>query len=263
MTGNPPDAYSSCLSTSASVPLMDLRIAAFITASTFAHGAAVLWPATAPHQQLSVGGETRALQVALLPPAARTGQDAEKPHTTQPRIPEDNPASSMTIQSRHVTPASAMTKTSGPAVTRHAATETQHTDNTAQHLAAQDSEALSGTSTRRPATQQAPAAMQHSSTQRVSESISAALRNRLTKYFEYPWLAQQRGWEGRVLLSLRVASNGNLSEWKIVQTSGYRTLDQSALRAVRRIEHLPQAGRWLKSGSLEVQLPVQYKLLDS
>ena len=148
-------------------------------------------------------------------------------------------------------------------MTKHAATETQQTEDTLQHLAAQDSEALSGTPTRRTATQQDSAVTQQSSTKRISESISAALRNRLTKYFEYPWLAQQRGWEGRVLLSLRVASNGNLSEWKIVQTSGYRTLDQSALRAVRRIEHLPQVGRWLKSGSLEVQLPVQYKLLDS
>ena len=242
---------------------MDLRIAAFVTASMLAHGAVMLWPAANSLPQLTVGGEVRALQVALLPPAKHADQGTEKTRDTLTLIPANSPASARATQAKHVTAAPAATRPTGPATTKHTALESQPVDNTAQRLAAQDSGTQPGTTTRLPVAQQKTATPQHSPTKRVSEYISAALKNRLAQYFEYPWLAQQRGWEGRVLLSLRVASNGNLSEWKIVQTSGYRTLDQSALRAVRRIEHLPQAGRWLKSGSLEVQLPVQYKLLDS
>ena len=97
----------------------------------------------------------------------------------------------------------------------------------------------------------------------VERRISAALRKRLAHYFEYPWLARQRGWEGQVMLSLRVLGNGRLDDWRIEHSSGHRTLDQSALKAARRIRQLPLAAQWLGGRSLRVRIPVRYRLLDS
>jgi protein TonB len=218
---------------------MDLRIAAFVTVSTLTHGAAALWIDVGNTPQLTIGGEVQALRVALLPRKTIT--------TTQTR-----PAPS-TRESTNLTKTSEQQSVERPVHTRIS----EASQSTADEMLPQTTSsplALHNT---------IPALKPHSATENASEQISAALRNRLTQHFEYPWLARKRGWEGRVLLSLRVASNGDLSNWKIVQTSGYRTLDQSALKAVRRIEHLPQARHWLNGGSLEVQLPVQYKLLDS
>ena len=97
----------------------------------------------------------------------------------------------------------------------------------------------------------------------VSQRISEALRRRLAQHFHYPRLARRHGWEGRVTLSLRVEGNGQLSNLRIVRTSGYQVLDRSALESVRRIKSLPEASGWLHGDGLNLQIPVQYRLVDS
>ncbi len=245
---------------------MDLRIVAFITASTLTHGAAVLWlDTTNPAPQLALGGEARALRVALLPAARITENrtpEVQSAQTPPPENPKSQPPQMAEPDSR-IAQTNRLT-------TGHNARTLQH-DNRKPHT--QPAETDSHTTSNTPlettpvteplALNNNTTAPPHSSAENVSKHISAALKNRLARHFEYPWLARQRGWQGQVLLSLHVASNGDLSGWKVVQTSGYRTLDQSALKAARRIEHLPQAEHWLNGASLEVRLPVQYKLLDS
>ncbi|TCK19274.1 TonB family protein [Thiogranum longum] len=241
---------------------MDLRIAVFVTASTLAHSVLMLWPAADRTQQLTVGGEARALQVTLASLAGSTEHSIARAGNTQALAPANDLQRDSDRKKNILAPVPVAAKTVSPVAAKQGTDVSQFTGSTPQPLA-ENTTPHSDTTARQPASRQQMTTTQHSSTKLVSEYISAALRNRLAQHFEYPWLAQQRGWEGRVLLSLRVASNGSLTEWKIIQTSGYRTLDQSALKAVKRIEHLPQARRWLKNGSLEVRLPVQYKLLGS
>jgi len=236
---------------------MDLRIVAFITASTLTHGAAVLWLDTNPMPQLAVGGEAQALRVALLPAAQVADYSTPEPRSVQ--IP---PATTEVHQPLSAKPDRHTTENSRP-VTRHNTHKLRTRPAETDPDTARKTERQTAPVTELLASNNSTATPPHSSTENISKHISAALKNRLARYFEYPWLARQRGWQGQVLLSLHVASNGDLSNWKVVQTSGYRTLDQSALKAARRIEHLPQAEHWLNGASLEVHLPVQYKLLDS
>lgn len=56
---------------------------------------------------------------------------------------------------------------------------------------------------------------------------------------EYPSLAQRRGWEGTVLLRIRVLANGKPSEIQIHTSSGRDVLDQAAVRAVQRWSFVP------------------------
>jgi protein TonB len=76
---------------------------------------------------------------------------------------------------------------------------------------------------------------------------------------EYPRRARQLGFEGTVVLNVRINQKGGVEDVKIVVSSGYSLLDQSALRSVKA---------WLfKPGRLGdqpvaawVQVPVRYTL---
>lgn len=100
-------------------------------------------------------------------------------------------------------------------------------------------------------------------TRQVRNKIGNALQQRLNATFKYPWLARKRGWQGRVMLSLRVERNGRLSNIKIRETSGYRLLDNSALDSVTKIKNLPDAVGLLQGNTLTLQIPVQFQLQDS
>ncbi|HWR41114.1 MAG TPA: energy transducer TonB [Patescibacteria group bacterium] len=50
---------------------------------------------------------------------------------------------------------------------------------------------------------------------------------------EYPEEARSNRWEGRVEVKMLVAENGEVAEVYIVSSSGYRSLDNAALRCVR------------------------------
>jgi len=233
---------------------MNLRIAAFITASTLAHGAVALWLSANTLPQLALGGEARALRVVLLPAAQVVDYSALESRSVQaPRTSIDPlPTGVRQAATRHNTRRAQHAYSASHA--KPVKTTPDNVENTKQQTTPVTGQLASNNNA---------TAQPHSSAENIGKQISAALENRFARHFEYPWLARQRGWQGRVLLSLHVASNGDLSNWKVVRTSGYRTLDQSALKAARHIEHLPQAERWLHGKSLEVHLPVQYKLLDS
>lgn len=234
---------------------MNLRITTFIAVSALAHGAVALWlnAHTLPH--LALGGEARALRVALLPAAQVAEYSAlESRSLRTPPVVRPAPA-----------PAAEVHSVTAPHIarTRPNTRDTAHTQKVSATPDLTEHTRRPTVSVTEPPALNHASAQPHSSAENVSKHINAALKNRFARHFEYPWLARQRGWQGRVLLSLHIAGNGDLSHWKVEQTSGYRTLDQSALKAARHIEHLPQAERWLHGESLEVHLPVQYKLLDS
>lgn len=92
--------------------------------------------------------------------------------------------------------------------------------------------------------------------------VRARLLADLARYFEYPALARLRGWQGTVVVGLRVEPDGQLDKIEIAHSSGYALLDQAALDSLRRVERLMDASAWLNGRSLDMQLPVIYRLLD-
>ncbi len=91
--------------------------------------------------------------------------------------------------------------------------------------------------------------------------IQARLRTDLARHFEYPAIAQRRGWEGRVVLRFMVEPEGRLEGIQIAKTSGYDVLDQAARRALERVERLQEAAGTLDS-RIEMELPVIYRLQE-
>lgn len=78
---------------------------------------------------------------------------------------------------------------------------------------------------------------------------------------EYPNMAKRRGYQGTVLLEVLVNKAGNVDDLRILQSSGYRILDRSALNSVKN---------WLfEPGSIGdqkvdmwVRVPVRFELKE-
>ena len=93
--------------------------------------------------------------------------------------------------------------------------------------------------------------------------LQARLLTDLARHFNYPDMARRRGWEGTVLLGLRVESNGHLEKIRIEHSSGYAVLDNSALNSLNRLGQLAEASAWLNGRGLDMQLPVIYRLIEN
>ena len=104
---------------------------------------------------------------------------------------------------------------------------------------------------------------------RVATEVSLALRLQtrllelLATQLQYPALAQRRGWEGVVLMELRLEANGDISRLQVLESSGFPLLDRAATRGLQRVARLPQAHSWLRGEAFELVLPVHYRLIDS
>lgn len=90
--------------------------------------------------------------------------------------------------------------------------------------------------------------------------ILARLRAALRTHFTYPMLARRRGWEGRVLVGLRIESGGRIGGIHVARSSGYGVLDRSAVDALSRVQGLP--GVETGGRTLELQVPVIYRLQE-
>jgi len=100
-------------------------------------------------------------------------------------------------------------------------------------------------------------------TQANASRVSAAVKRRLAAYFEYPSIARRRGWEGEVMLSLHLDSDGTMSNVKVAHSSGYRILDRSAVRSAISAKQVPEAVNWLAGKPFDMVVPVQYRLIGS
>ncbi len=98
------------------------------------------------------------------------------------------------------------------------------------------------------------------------ESAPVRIRGRLSTdlahHFAYPWIARVRGWEGAVHLRFKVEPDGRLMNIEIAHSSGHRVLDRSALQTLERVGYLPEAIAWLNGETVDVELPVIYRLRE-
>ena len=76
---------------------------------------------------------------------------------------------------------------------------------------------------------------------------------------KYPRAARRRGQEGRVVLSVRVSSQGSADTVTIHSSSGHGILDRAAVKAVQRWRFIP-AQRNGQAVAMTVRVPVTFKL---
>jgi protein TonB len=90
------------------------------------------------------------------------------------------------------------------------------------------------------------------------------VHNLLSRHLQYPLRARRRGWEGEVLLGFHVDHQGLLGNIHLARSSGYASLDRSAINALRKVKTIPlqQGDATLEAGfrPMDLQLPVIYQL---
>lgn len=88
------------------------------------------------------------------------------------------------------------------------------------------------------------------------------LQNALSKNFDYPRIAVNKGWQGKVLLGFQLKRNGIIENIYIAKSSGYAILDRAASKSLANIQSIPQTNGGFNYTSADLQLPVIYKLQE-
>lgn len=99
------------------------------------------------------------------------------------------------------------------------------------------------------------------------DDINSALRQyggtlgrAIAKHKQYPKIAQMRGWQGEVLLDLKLDSNGNVLSAAVKESSSFEALDNQALEMARKASPFPAPPEALRGRSFNITVPVTFKL---
>lgn len=82
----------------------------------------------------------------------------------------------------------------------------------------------------------------------------------ISKHKQYPRIAQMRGWEGEAVVELLLDGNGKLKSKKIIQSSGFESLDKQALEMVEKAAPFPAPPEALRGSNFSIKVPVPFKL---
>jgi periplasmic protein TonB len=89
------------------------------------------------------------------------------------------------------------------------------------------------------------------------------LQTRLSKHLTYPNRARRRGWQGNVMLGLHIDENGQFNNVRLIHSSGYSLLDNSALSAIAKLGFISRSDTLGAAQAMDLQLPVRYRLQES
>ncbi|MCK5640306.1 MAG: energy transducer TonB [Gammaproteobacteria bacterium] len=92
--------------------------------------------------------------------------------------------------------------------------------------------------------------------------ILAILQADLARHFKYPPLAKRRGWQGKVILSFHLETDGAISQARVTHSSGYGMLDIAALKSLNKVTRINAAQELLSGESMDFDLPVIYQIKE-
>jgi TonB family protein len=78
---------------------------------------------------------------------------------------------------------------------------------------------------------------------------------------EYPMIARKKGWQGRLLLNVRVSENGDVISVNVLKTSGFEILDKTSIETIKIWKFTP-ARIGGKNVEDYLNIPVSFKLVN-
>ncbi len=102
------------------------------------------------------------------------------------------------------------------------------------------------------------------SAERVSQEqpdytrILSGLRDDLLKRKVYPYAARKKGFEGIVVVFVRLDADGNPLDIRLARSSGHRVLDNAAVSLVKKV--LPY--RHNTGNEISFEIPIKYSLVE-
>jgi TonB family protein len=98
--------------------------------------------------------------------------------------------------------------------------------------------------------------VQKDETAEYIEANLAKIREAIAKYKRYPPLAIKMGCEGVCSVSFKLTPSGNITEIKIIKSSGFAALDKSSLQTVENAaSEMPRPYK-----IVTITIPIEYKL---
>lgn len=95
---------------------------------------------------------------------------------------------------------------------------------------------------------------------KLANHMLGLIRRSIQEHFVYPPFARRQGWEGEVLVALQLSAEGEISDIRVIRSSGYRVLDEDALLILRRIGSIPNVRAWLQGQRYSARIPIIYRL---
>ncbi|QIL89912.1 TonB family protein [Microbulbifer sp. SH-1] len=96
--------------------------------------------------------------------------------------------------------------------------------------------------------------------QNVSQKYETDLTRHTLKNISYPRRAQEKGWEGEVLLKISINKKGEVQEIQVVKESNYSSLNREALRSVERANPYPAIPDELGTDTYFFTVPINFKM---
>jgi protein TonB len=93
------------------------------------------------------------------------------------------------------------------------------------------------------------------------DDFSRQLAMHIAKYKKFPRIAQRRGWQGEVVLQVKLTGQGQLIEKKLRKSSGFRVLDQEGLNMIDRAMPFPVPPSILSGRTFTILVPIKFTLL--
>lgn len=81
------------------------------------------------------------------------------------------------------------------------------------------------------------------------------IRDAIQKRMNYPKIAQQMGWEGKVVVSFIVCADGYAKDVRIKEGSGVEMLDRNAIETVKKASPFP-----MPPAEAQLLIPIKYSL---
>ncbi|MDD5431564.1 MAG: TonB family protein [Candidatus Omnitrophica bacterium] len=91
-------------------------------------------------------------------------------------------------------------------------------------------------------------------------NYASLIQKRITDNLEFPAAAKKSGFEGTVKLSLHLSYQGDLLDTVVKKTSGYKILDESAVKTARGIGSYPPFPPAITSQDIWIDVPIAYRL---
>ncbi|MDH5601026.1 MAG: energy transducer TonB [Gammaproteobacteria bacterium] len=90
--------------------------------------------------------------------------------------------------------------------------------------------------------------------------VKQQLRSKINANFYYPRIAKHNGWQGKVTLSFIINNDGKITHHKILHSSGYRILDEAALKTISKVNHINISKKSMDYNSVNIELPIYFKI---
>lgn len=95
----------------------------------------------------------------------------------------------------------------------------------------------------------------------LKAQVISIVYQKFSNHFNYPKIAQRKNWQGEVILTFHITSEGEIKDIEVNHSSGFDILDQAAVSSLKKIGTLPQLSTEFNT-DMDIKLPIIYRLTE-